>query len=89
MKALATLYVAIYDEKVVAFGTNLSKFVASLSNVEPKARNRAYYDRKFKSYTWFQEEIDGKVYSFQEVYNKSAEQENASILSSANIQTEN
>lgn len=67
-KALRQLYVAMVDNKVVAYGTNLSAFVKELEAIEPNIRNRAYFDREFDKsniVTWTND--GGCVYTLQKV----------------------
>lgn len=67
-KALRQLYVAVVDNKVVAYGTNLSGFIKELVAIEPNCRNRAYFDREFDksdTVTWTNNE--GCVYTLQKL----------------------
>ncbi len=48
IRDLKSLYVAIVDNKVVVFETNLKLFVEELAKIEKEARNYDYYYRQFK-----------------------------------------
>lgn len=48
IRDLKSLYVAIVDNKVVVFETNLKLFIEELGKIESETRNYDYYYRKFK-----------------------------------------
>lgn len=48
IRDLKTLYIAIYDNKVVFFETNLLKFINGLKLIEPNLKGYQYYNREFK-----------------------------------------
>ena len=62
-KNISSFFVAIKDNKCVAYGSNLSGCVKMLSNIEPKARNYAYYYRKFQE----SNEIEWNGYFIQKI----------------------
>lgn len=45
---ISSAYVAILDNRAVAFETNLSKFWELFNKIEPECRNYKYYQRKFQ-----------------------------------------
>lgn len=48
IRDLKSLYVAILDNEVVFFDTNLKLFVEKLNNLESDSRNYDHYYREFK-----------------------------------------
>lgn len=48
IRDLKSLYVAIKDNEVVLFETNLKKFLIEFNKIEPDCRNYDYYYREFK-----------------------------------------
>lgn len=54
---------AIKENKCVAYGSNLSGCIKMLSHIEPKARNYAYYYRKFQESS----EIEWNGYFIQKI----------------------
>lgn len=48
IRDLKSLYVAIVDNEVVVFETNLKLFVEELTKIESETRNYDYYYREFK-----------------------------------------
>lgn len=67
LRDLNTLYVAISDNELVCFETNLNGFVDRFSNIEPKSRNYAWFYRSFRKSNRFEQTIGEKVYYFQKV----------------------
>lgn len=66
-KDVKYLYIAIKDNKVVCFDTNLKKFVEKFGQVE-EVRNYDYFYRKFKKENHFEYNArSGKVYSLQKL----------------------
>lgn len=67
-KDVKYLYIAIKDNKVVCFDTNLKNFVEKFLLVEKEARNYDYFYRKFKREDSFEVDIiDGKKYFIQKL----------------------
>ncbi|MGH1387514.1 hypothetical protein [Kordia sp.] len=48
IRDLKSLYVAIVDNEVVVFETNLKLFIEELGKIESEIRNYDYYYRQFK-----------------------------------------
>lgn len=48
IRDLKTFYVAINENKVISFDTNLSKFVAGLKKIEPDVKGYQFYNKEFK-----------------------------------------
>lgn len=72
IRDLKKLYTANQNNEVVVFATNLKSFVELLNNIEPNARNYAYYDREFKKVPVMDFVGEsGKEYKLQEVFNRS------------------
>lgn len=66
-KDVKYLYIAIIDNKVVAFDTNLKMFVEKFMQVE-KIRNYDYFYRKFKKEDLFEYNTEsGKLYTIQKL----------------------
>ena len=71
IRDLKKLYTANHDNEVVIFATNLKSFVDALANIEPNARNYAYYDREFKKISVLDFVGDsGKSYKLQKVFER-------------------
>jgi len=51
MKALKKLFVAIRENEVIAYGTNVKEFVKQLNDMGISDRNYAYFNREFNKYT--------------------------------------
>lgn len=68
-KNLYTFYVAILENEVVCFDTNLKLFVEQFNKLVPDSRNYDWFYRQFKSKgDKFSHEFSGsKVYFFQKV----------------------
>lgn len=64
---LKSLYVAIVDNEVICFETNLKRFVEMFTGLEPKSRNYAWFYRSFDKQTRFELLIDSKQYFMQKV----------------------
>ncbi len=67
IRDLKSFYVAIKDNEVVAFETNLQKFVPLIEAKEKEARNYQWFYREFKKSTYFKLTLGGKDYFFQRV----------------------
>ncbi len=48
IRDLKSLYVAIKNNRVILFETNLKKFWSAFNEIEPDCRNYDYYYREFK-----------------------------------------
>ena len=48
IRDLRAFYVAIVNNEVVCYSTNLSDFVSKLRVIEPKAKSYGYYNKAFK-----------------------------------------
>lgn len=71
IRDLKKLYTANHDNEVVIFATNLKSFVEVLANIEPNARNYAYYDREFKKNSiLIFTGVSEKVYKLQKVFER-------------------
>lgn len=67
-KDVKYLYIAIKDNKVVCFDTNLKNFVEKFLLIEPEARNYDYFYRKFKKVDSFELDMNGgKKYFMQKL----------------------
>jgi hypothetical protein len=49
IRDLKKLYVAVLDNKVILFDTNLKNFIASMKQIEPSVKSYSYYSKKFKN----------------------------------------
>ena len=49
IRDLRNLYIAIMDNKVVLFETNLVKFVCKMKKIESRTKSYSYYNKKFKA----------------------------------------
>lgn len=68
IRDLKTLYVAINENKVVFFDTNLSKFITGLKLLEPNIKSYQYYNKEFKkNKTLIFVNRKNKVYFLQKV----------------------
>jgi len=66
-KDIKALYVAIENNEVVCFDTNLSKFHLHFSNMEPQCPSYIIFHRAFKKGYKFTKTLSGKGYHFQKV----------------------
>lgn len=67
-KELKKAFVAIKDNKVVVFDTNLKDFVTKLNTLEPESRNYMYYYREFGKMKIMEfVNPNGEVYVLQQV----------------------
>lgn len=67
-KDVKYLYIAIKDNKVVCFDTNLKNFVEKFLLIEKEARNYDYFYRKFKKENLFEYNSDsGMIYIIQKL----------------------
>lgn len=64
---LKALYVAIVENEIVCFDTNLADFHAQFLKMEPTTRIYQWFYREFKKMPHFKLEISGKTYYFQKV----------------------
>lgn len=64
---LRDLYVAIVNNEIVCFETNLKEFQIAFEKMEPSTRNYQWFYREFKKTTYFKLELSGKDYYFQKV----------------------
>lgn len=64
---LKALYVAIVENEIVCFDTNLADFHAQFFKMEPSARIYQWFYREFKKTAYFKLELSGKAYYFQKV----------------------
>jgi hypothetical protein len=66
---LRKLYVAIIDNKVVCFNTNLSAFIRDFNNQHRGLKSLSFYTKEFKSkdVIVFFDEDEGKVYHLQKI----------------------
>lgn len=70
IQALSKLYVAIHENRVEAFATNLKDFAKALAELEPNAKPYHTLRRNFDGKTELEFKGDsGKDYRLQEVYN--------------------
>ncbi len=53
-KNITSFYVAVKDNHVIAFESNLSDFIANFLKIEPSARNYQFYYRKFQKEPYFE-----------------------------------
>lgn len=67
IRDLKAFYVAIIDNEVVCFETNLSLFVERFNKMQPTSRNYDWFYRQFKTKTRFNTELSCKSYFFQKV----------------------
>lgn len=49
IRDLKTFYVAICDNEVVCYETNLTKFVKCFKKMESEAKNYQFYNREFRA----------------------------------------
>jgi len=67
-KDVKYLYIAIKDNKVVCFDTNLKNFVEKFLIIEQEARNYDYFYRKFKKEDTFEyRTTDDKSFMMQKL----------------------
>lgn len=64
---IGALYVAVIDNEVVCFETNLKLFAALFSQSVPEARNYDWFYRAFKKEIRFSQVINNKEYYFQKL----------------------
>jgi len=64
---LKAFYVAIINNEVFCYETNLTKFVSVFIKKNPTARNYDWFYRQFKKSSYFHHNVDGKCYYFQKV----------------------
>lgn len=63
------MFVAIVNNEIVLFDTNLTKFVARFNIYEKQSRNYTWFSRQFKKESHFSVTLSGKEYFFQEIRN--------------------
>lgn len=67
-RSIGAFYVAIFNNEVVIFDTNLKNFVEQLSKIEPEAKNYDWFFRRFKKFgPYFNYSIGDKEYYFQKL----------------------
>lgn len=67
-KELKRAFVAIKNNRVVVFDTNLKDFVTKLNELEPNSRNYMYYYRGFEKQKVLEYvNSDGEIYVLQQV----------------------
>jgi hypothetical protein len=64
---LKALYVAIHENKVEIFDTNLKLFVEQINIAHKDSRNYDWFYRAFSKGNDFQATINGKEYFFQKL----------------------
>lgn len=64
---VSKLYVAIVNNEVVCFETNLKRFAMLMVKIEPSSRNYDWFFRSFKKDAKFQLTVNDKVYYFQQL----------------------
>lgn len=64
---LKALYVAIVDNEVVCFDTNLTKFYKQISNMESSVKPYQWLYREFSKNNRFSLTLSDKEYFFQKV----------------------
>lgn len=64
---LKSLYVAINDNEVVCFETNLKQFSEQFLKVEPMSRNYYWFFRKFEKNVRFCYTFNNREYWFQKL----------------------
>jgi len=67
IRDLKAFYVAIKDNEVVKFGTNLTTFYEGFKQLEPDIRNYEWFYRQFKKEKYFKISIDSNEYYLQKV----------------------
>lgn len=67
MRDLTKLYVAILDNKVICFETNLKDFQKELDKIIPKCRNYDFFYREFKKNKSFLYADNGKDIHMQQL----------------------
>jgi hypothetical protein len=67
-KDVKYLYIAIKDNKVVCFDTNLKNFVEKFLLIEKDARNYDYFYRKFRTGDYFEYKTEtNNIYFIQKL----------------------
>lgn len=67
---LKALYVAIFNNEVVCFETNLTAFYYAFNKIESEIKGYDSFYRRFKKEKHFMKLINGKEYWFQKVLDK-------------------
>tara|TARA_B100001059_G_C17790381_1_gene559767 strand:- start:910 stop:1140 length:231 start_codon:yes stop_codon:yes gene_type:complete len=69
-KRFSKFYVAILDNRVVVFNTNLANFIVELRGIEPGINSLSYYDKRFrKEEIMYYTSRLGKTYTIQKLIN--------------------
>jgi hypothetical protein len=69
IRDLKTFYVAIYNNEVVCFETNLSKFIESFKKMENGVKSYQYYNKEFKNNSFVTyANKERKVYFLQKLF---------------------
>lgn len=67
-KELKKAFVAVKDNKVVVFDTNLKDFIKKLNEIESSSRNYMYYYREFEKKKILEYiNPEGEVYNLQQI----------------------
>lgn len=66
-KRIGSIYVAVKDNEVIAYETNLKLFVELVSQISPKARNYDWFYRSFEKSIRFSTLIGEDEYHFQKL----------------------
>lgn len=61
------MFVAIYDNEIIAYDTNYSSFYAKFKNIEPDILSESYYEKQFKNQNKFFVKGYGKEYLWQKL----------------------
>lgn len=67
IRDLTAFYVAIKDNEVVKFGTNLTAFHNGFKELEPGVKNYEWFYRQFKKEKYFKIVIGSSEYFIQKV----------------------
>jgi hypothetical protein len=64
---ITKLFACCLNNQVIAFETNLLEFHKKMSAIEPKVYSYRWLGKKFKESQTFEQAIDGKSYTFQQL----------------------
>lgn len=67
IRDLKAFYVAVVDNEIVCFDTNVAKFHAKLVKLEPKCAGYDSFYKYFKNKPRFKLTLGGKEYHFQKL----------------------
>ena len=62
------MFVAIYDNEVIVYETNLSAFYTKFKDIEPDIKSYAYYSQMFKDQNIIMIRGYGKEYVWQKIF---------------------